>query len=143
MVRSWQALARELGSVTEMIVGGIFPWCLTPELYTEKPDYVETLANFVRSRPVQALAAFMQQSNAVIAHQVSTLLDRITAPAQLTFGRHDQLTSLRFADALTSSLPDPELVVFESCSHAALYENVAEFNERTLSFLRRHAMAAV
>jgi hypothetical protein len=29
--------------------------------------------------------------------------------------------------------------VFENCSHAPLYENVEEFNQRTLAFLNRHS----
>jgi pimeloyl-ACP methyl ester carboxylesterase len=141
VVKGWQVMARELGSVTEMVIGGIFPWCFTPELYAAKPDYIETLANFVRSRPDQSVAAFLQQSNAVIAHDVTGLLEQIIAPAQITFGRHDQVTSLRFADALSSRMRDPEVVVFEGCAHAALYENVPEFNERTLAFLKRQAVA--
>jgi hypothetical protein len=29
-------------------------------------------------------------------------------------------------------------VIFEDCSHAPIYENVAQFNERTLAFLTTH-----
>src|SRR5713101_8167131 len=67
VVEGWQVTAKALGSVPEMVILGIFPWCFTPELYAAKPEYIESLAGFVRSRPVQPLAAFMQQSNAVIA----------------------------------------------------------------------------
>ena len=45
-------------------------------------------------------------------------------------GRHDQLTSTRFADRLTSGICNSELLVFEECAHAPLYENVAEFNQK-------------
>ncbi len=140
VVSSWQVMARELG-VPEMVIAGIFPWCFTPELYAQKPDFVETLANFVRSRPEQPLSAFMQQSNAVLAHNVEPLLQRISAPTQITFGRHDTITSLRFAEPLTKGIRNSELIVFEGCSHAPLYESTAEFNERTLQFLQRHALA--
>src|SRR5690242_17373068 len=58
VVQGWQTMARGLGSVTEMIIQGIFPWCLTPELYAAKPDYIEALAAFVRGRPAQLLASF-------------------------------------------------------------------------------------
>jgi hypothetical protein len=30
-------------------------------------------------------------------------------------------------------------VVFEDCSHAAIYETVPDFNARTLAFLQRHS----
>lgn len=141
VVDSWQLLAKAVG-VQEMIVHAIFPWCFTPELYADKPDFIESLAAFVRSRPPQAVADFILQSNAVLAHDVDAHLGRITAPTQITFGRQDQLTSTRFADRLTSGIRTSELVVFDACAHAPLYENVAEFNQRTLAFLQRHAGAA-
>jgi pimeloyl-ACP methyl ester carboxylesterase len=142
VVEGFQIVAKAVG-VPEMIVRAIFPWCFTPELYAQKPDYIESLQAFVRSRPPQAVPDFIQQSNAVLAHDVEAQLGRITAPTQITFGRHDQLTSTRFADRLTRGIRGSELHVFEGCAHAPIYENVAEFNQRTLAFLRRHTGAAV
>ena len=43
IVESWQDLAKAVG-VPEMIIRAIFPWCFTPELYAERPDYIESLA---------------------------------------------------------------------------------------------------
>ncbi|MGP0041762.1 MAG: alpha/beta fold hydrolase [Rhodomicrobium sp.] len=139
VVEGWQTIAKGLGSVTEMIIQGIFPWCFTPELYAAKPDYIDQLAAFVRSRPPQPLDAFIRQSNAVIAHDALAQLAHIRAPAQITFGRHDLVTSTRFARAMKDAIEGSELVVFETCAHAPIYENVSEFNEKTLSFLNRHA----
>jgi 3-oxoadipate enol-lactonase len=137
VVQGWQVMAKGLGSVTDMVIQGIFPWCFTPELYAAKPDYIESLAAFVRSRPEQPLDAFLRQSDAVIAHDALSQLDRINAPTQITFGRHDMVTSIRFAQALKSGIRGSELIVFEDCSHAPIYENVAQFNEKTLAFLER------
>ena len=81
-----------------MIIAGIFPFCFTPELYAAKPDYIGQLAAFVRSRPKQPLDAFIRQSNAVIAHDALGQLGKISAPTQITFGRHDIVTSPRFAE---------------------------------------------
>jgi pimeloyl-ACP methyl ester carboxylesterase len=50
VVESWRVMARGLESVTEMVIKGIFPWCFTPELYAARPDYVDSLAAFVRCR---------------------------------------------------------------------------------------------
>jgi pimeloyl-ACP methyl ester carboxylesterase len=138
VVESWQIIAKGLGSVTEMVVQGIFPWCFTPELYSEKFDYIEQLATFVRGRPKQPLDAFLNQSKAVIAHDVEAELTQIKAPTQITFGRHDTITSTRFAEALKNGINGSKLVVFEDCSHAPIYENVAEFNAKTVEFLRSH-----
>jgi len=137
-VEGWQVMAKALGSVPEMVILGIFPWCFTPELYAAKSDFIQALAEFVRKRPVQSVAAFLQQSNAVLGHDVANRLGQITAPTQITFGRTDQATSTRFAARMKENIRDSELVVFEGCAHAPLYEKIEEFNQRTLQFLKRH-----
>ncbi len=139
VVEGWQVTAKALGSVPEMVILGIFPWCFTPELYAAKPDYIQALADFVRGRPAQPLAAFIQESNAVIAHDAEMQLGRISAPTQITFGRHDLVTSTRFADQLRGNIRGSEVVVFDGCAHAPIYEKVEEFNQTTLAFLQRHA----
>jgi pimeloyl-ACP methyl ester carboxylesterase len=141
VVEGWQVTAKALDSVPEMIILGIFPWCFTPELYATKPEYIQSLADFVRGRPTQPLAAFLQQSNAVIEHDVAAQLNRIKTPTQITFGRQDMVTSTRFADAMTSGIRSSELFIFEGCAHAPIYEKVEEFNQRTFDFWRRHEQA--
>jgi len=138
VVEGWQVMAKALESVPQMVIRAIFPWCFTPELYAAKPDYIQSLADFVLSRPAQPLAAFIQQSNAVIAHDAEAQLGRITAPTQITFGRYDLATSTRFADRMKDSIRDSELLIFEGCAHAPIYEKVEEFNRKTLQFLQRH-----
>jgi 3-oxoadipate enol-lactonase len=136
-VEGWQVKAKALGSVTETLILGIFPWCFTPELYAAKPNYIQSLAAFVRGRPSQPLNAFLRQSDAVIAHDVEPHLGKITA--QITFGRFDLVTSTRFADRMKANIQGAELIVFEGCAHAPIYEKVEEFNQKTLAFLRRHS----
>ena len=139
IVGDWQTIAKALGNVQEMVVRGILPFCLTPELYAAKPEYVDQLAAFVRSRPRQPVDAFLRQSDAVVAHDALGQLGKITAPTQITFGRHDIVTSTRFVEPFRSGIKNSELVIFEMCAHAPIYENVSEFNEKTLAFLKRHA----
>src|SRR5689334_15777500 len=142
VVEGWRAMARGLPSVPDMVITGIFPWCFTPELYAAKPEYISSLADFVRSRPAQSVSAFLQHSNAVAAHDIDGI-DRIMVPALITCGRRDALTSTRFAEPMKAQIRNAELVVFENCSHAPLYENVQAFNEQTLRFLQRHSGAGV
>lgn len=139
VAESWQILAKATGSVPEMVIRAIFPWRLTPELYIARPDYIQSLADFVRSRPAQPLPSFTLQSNAVLAHDVEAQLNRITAPALITFGRHDMLTSTRFAGPMKQGIRNSELLIFEGCAHAAIYEKVEEFNQETLKFLKRRS----
>lgn len=138
VVEGFRVMVKATGSVPEMVVVGLFPWCLTPELYAAKPDYIQSLAAFVRSRPAQSVASFMQQSNAVIGHDVEAQLSRIAAPTLITFGRYDMASSTRFADGMKGKIRNSELLIFEGCSHAPIYERVEEFNDKTLQFLGRH-----
>jgi pimeloyl-ACP methyl ester carboxylesterase len=139
VVEGWRTMAKALGSVTDMVIAGIFPWCFTPELYASRPEYIESLAEFVRGRPMPSVDAFLHQSGAALSHDATAVLGRIQAPAQVTFGRHDAVCSTRFAAPLTGAIKDTELVVFEDCAHAPIYENVEEFNAKTMAFLTRHS----
>jgi pimeloyl-ACP methyl ester carboxylesterase len=141
VLEGWQEMAKAFDDVAQLVILGIFPWCFTPELYNARPDYIQSLADFVRSRPAQPVAAFIQQSNAAIAHDAEAQLGRITAPTQITFGRSDTITSTRFADRLNGGIRGSELLIFEGCAHAPIYEDVEQFNEKTLQFLQRHTGA--
>jgi pimeloyl-ACP methyl ester carboxylesterase len=136
-VEMWRALARSLPTVADMVIGAIFPFCFTPEMYAERPEAVAALVDFVRSRPAQPLDAFLAQSEAALAHDVSPVLGEIDAPALITFGARDLVCSPRFAEPLTSGIAGSELVVFDHLLHAGLHEDPETFNRTTLEFLLR------
>ena len=139
IVEMWRALARALPTVADAVIQGIFPLCFTPEMYAQRPEFVDGLVEFVRSRPAQPLDAFLAQSEAVIGHDASSALGSITAPTLITFGAHDMVTSTRFAEPLTSGIATSELVVFDHLSHAGLHEDPEAFNTATVEFLLRQS----
>src|SRR5262249_38336725 len=139
VAESWRVIAEGLGSATDRVIKGIFPWCFTPDLYAKRPEYIDSLADFVRSRPMAPVDAFMRQSGAVLAHDANAALGSITAPTLITFGEHDMVTSTRFAAPLSEGISGAEVVVFSGCAHAPIYEITEEFNERTLQFLLMHS----
>jgi pimeloyl-ACP methyl ester carboxylesterase len=134
----WRAVAGALPAVADAVIEGIFPFCFTPEMYLERPEFVQALDDFVRGRPVQPLDAFLAQTDAVLAHDASGVLGQIQAPTLVTYGAHDLVTSTRFADRLTGPIAGSELTVFEHLSHAGLHEDAETFNRATLDFLLRH-----
>jgi 3-oxoadipate enol-lactonase len=137
VVEQWRTMASALPAVADVVIQGIFPWCFTPEMYVDRPEFVDTLVNFVRSRPAQPLDAFLAQTDGVIAHDASSVLGEIEAPTLITFGGRDLVCSTRFAEPLTSGIRGSELVVFEHLSHAGLHEDPDTFNRATLDFLAR------
>lgn len=138
ILEMWRSLARALPTVADAVIQGIFPLCFTPEMYAGRPEFVDGLVDFVRSRPAQPVDAFLAQSAAVIAHDATAVLGSITAPTLITFGAHDLVTSTRFAEPLESGIADSEVVVFDDLSHAGLHEDPETFNRASLDFLLRH-----
>ena len=137
VVEQWRVLATTLPTVADVVIQGIFPWCFTPEMYAERPEFVETLVSFVRGRPAQPVDAFLAQTDAVLAHDAGAALGTIDTPTLITFGARDVVCSTRFAEPLKGGIPASELVVFEHLSHAGLHEDPETFNRVTLDFLLR------
>ena len=137
VLKLWRSLAQGLPTVADAVIGGVFPFCFTPEMYDQRPDFAQSLADFVRSRPVQPLEAFLSQTEAVVGHDARDVLRDINAPTLVTFGAHDQVTSTRFAPSLTGGIAGSELVVFDHLSHAGLHEDADSFNAASLDFLLR------
>jgi pimeloyl-ACP methyl ester carboxylesterase len=106
-------------------------------MYVERPEFVDSLVDFVRGRPAQPVDAFLAQTDAVIAHDAIAALAEIHAPTLITFGARDLVCSTRFADPLNSGIAGSELVVFDHLSHAGLHEDPETFNRATLDFLLR------
>jgi pimeloyl-ACP methyl ester carboxylesterase len=137
VVEQWRTLASTLPTLADVVIAAIFPWCFTPDMYAERPEFVDALEDFVRGRPAQPVDAFMAQSDAVLAHDASGVLGAIGAPTQITFGARDLVCSTRFAEPLKSGIAGSELVVFDHLSHAGLHEDPETFNRATLDFLQR------
>jgi pimeloyl-ACP methyl ester carboxylesterase len=137
VLEQWRTLASSLPTVADVVVQGIFPWCFTPAMYVERPEFVDMLVDFVRGRPAQPVEAFLAQIDAAIGHDASAVLGEIDAPTLITFGARDLVCSTRFAEPLKSGIVGSELVVFEHLSHCGLHEDPETFNRATLDFLLR------
>ena len=140
VVEQWRTLASTLQTVADVVIHGIFPWCFTPEMYVERPEFVDTLVDFVGGRPAQPVDAFLAQIDAVVAHDASAALDDIDVPTLITFGARDLVCSTRFAVPLKDGIAGSELVVFDHLSHAGLHEDPETFNRATLDFLLRQRL---
>ena len=137
VIEQWRTLATTLPTVADVVIQAIFPWCFTPEMYVERPEFVATLVDFVRGRPAQPVDAFLAQTDAVLAHDASGVLGDIDVPTLITVGARDLVCSTRFAEPLKSGIAGSELVVFEHLSHAGVHQDPETFNRATLDFLLR------
>jgi pimeloyl-ACP methyl ester carboxylesterase len=143
VVELWRTLASTLPTVADVVIQGIFPLVFTPEMYVDRPELLDTLIEFVRSRPAQPISAFLAQTEAVITHDSGPVLGEIGVPTLITVGAHDLISSPRFAERLEHGIAGSELVVFDHLSHAGLHEDPDTFNGATLDFLlRSHVSSA-
>jgi pimeloyl-ACP methyl ester carboxylesterase len=62
IVGNWQIIAKGLGSVQEMIIQGIFPFCFTPELYSAKPEYLDQLAASASRTPSSPMTLLLSSA---------------------------------------------------------------------------------
>jgi 3-oxoadipate enol-lactonase len=137
VVELWRTLASSLPTAADVVIQGIFPLAFTPEMYVSRPEFVDTLVEFVRSRPAQPMDAFLAQTEAALAHDVSPVLGEIGVPSLITVGAYDLICSPRFAERLKGRIGGSELVVFEHLSHGGMHEDPETFNRATLDFLLR------
>jgi pimeloyl-ACP methyl ester carboxylesterase len=137
IVELWRTVASTMPTVADTVIQAIFPLCFTPEMYVRRPEFADTLADFVRSRPAQPLGAFLAQTEAAMAHDASAVLGKIGVPTLITVGARDLVCSPRFAERINNRIDRSELVVFEHLSHGALHEDPETFNRATLDFLVR------
>jgi pimeloyl-ACP methyl ester carboxylesterase len=139
IVELWRSLAPTRPSVADVVIDAIFPLCFSPEMYVSRPDFVDTLAEFVRSRPAQPLDAFLAQTEAALTHDAAAAIGDIGVPTLVTVGARDLICSPRFAERINGRIGGSELVVFEHLSHGALHEDPETFNRATLDFLLRQS----
>src|SRR6059058_4649765 len=115
VVEQWRTLAPALPTIADVVIQAIFPWCFTPEMYVDRPEFVEMLVDFVRSRPAQPMDAFAAQIDAVVVHDASAVLREIDVATLITFGARDLVCSTRFAEPLTSGIAGSELWSSTTC----------------------------
>ena len=118
VVELWRSVATTRPTVADAVVDAVFPLCFTPDMYVNRPDLADALAEFGRSRPAQPLCAFLAQTEAAMTRDASVVLGEIAAPSQMTVGALDLVCSPRFRRADRRPDRDSELVVFERLSHA-------------------------
>jgi pimeloyl-ACP methyl ester carboxylesterase len=84
------------------------------------------------------LHAFQAQCDACSGHDAFDRLAQIEAPALLTVGDADIFTPLRLSAEMHERMPHSELLVFPSRGHIHHWEELEQFNARTLAFLLDH-----
>lgn len=89
VVDVWRTLALSLPTVADVVIQAIFPFCFTPEMYARRPEFVDTLVDFVRGRPAQPVDSFLAQTEAALAHDASPVLELVVFEHLSHAGLHE------------------------------------------------------
>ncbi|MBK1834593.1 alpha/beta fold hydrolase [Roseibacillus ishigakijimensis] len=83
----------------------------------------------------QPLHGLEGQAAACITHDVYDQLGKIKQPCLVIGGEDDQFTPRWMAEEIHAALPESTLHLYPQSGHAFHWENLADFNQRVLSFL--------
>jgi pimeloyl-ACP methyl ester carboxylesterase len=80
--------------------------------------------------------AFEAQSAACLGHDTTGRMANLRVPTLITVGEIDTFTPLARSEELRSQIPGAELKIFPNSGHAHHWEELEEFNQYTLEWLK-------
>jgi pimeloyl-ACP methyl ester carboxylesterase len=103
------------------------------------PSHVAFVERMLADTPTDVWAALLP---ALLAMDVSEILDVLDVPTLVVVGTRDRLTPPGAAQRVTAAIKDAELAVFHDAGHMVMIERHHSFNARLRTFLARvHALA--
>jgi len=116
------------------------------QLWLFSPAYHEGHMDDLLRREAQAKAhphptplhALLAQCDACLAHDTLDRLAAVQAPTLVTAGDADAVTPMHCAQTLADEIPNAALTVFAGAGHCHHWERLAEFNARTIAFMKDH-----
>lgn len=114
-----------------------FPWVYSDADYAV-PGQVEAIRQQAAANPnPQPYDAFCRQCDAVLSHNSSDRIGRITAPTLVLTGDADLLTTLEQSERLRDAIPNARLQVIPGGGHGILWtQHAAQVNEALVAFLK-------
>jgi 2-hydroxy-6-oxonona-2,4-dienedioate hydrolase len=101
------------------------------EIY-HRPDFVANIDNLLSLQDMETrLRNILRPED----------LAQITVPTLIVWGRNNPFGEVPEASAMHDNIPGSELVLFDDCGHWPQHEKAAEYNELSLGFLAKHAIA--
>ena len=84
----------------------------------------------------------MRQLQAALAHDVSSELERVTAPTLVIHGDIDPLVPPQNGAHLARRIPGARHLVYENVGHIPIIERADQFNRDVLAFLKGDVVAS-
>ena len=112
-------------------------WAFTDEFFEDEAR-VTAVVNLGLNQPhPQPIHGFAGQVAALLQHDTTDKIDRISVPTSVLIGKDEILIPLEFSEELAANIPNAELVVSERGGHNYLLEFPEIFNQAVMQFLAR------
>jgi 3-oxoadipate enol-lactonase len=135
LLRHWETVFDALGALEWTRASWL--WVFTDRFYDADPASLADLLATAAANPApQTAAMYKRQSHAAAAHDALDRLGDIAAPTRVIAGAEDQLTPLRFSEAIAAAIPGARLSVMPDVGHGMFWEATDAFNDLVLGFIR-------
>jgi 3-oxoadipate enol-lactonase len=137
LMSQWDDVFRSQGAVAW--ARNSWLWVFTHRFYAQE-GALESLLQSVADAPnPQSLEAYLRQSDAFKAHDATSRLGSITAPAHVICGEEDIYTPVRYSIDIANAIPGATLSVMPAVGHGMFWETTDAFNQLVAQFIREHA----
>ncbi len=113
------------------------PYIYSPSFYNRNLDWMEARKEKlipIFSNP-SFLDAMIRLTKSAESHDVEAHLPTLDVPTLVIASDHDFLTPPAEQRAIVKAMPNAELVVYEGCGHASMYEKPSLFVSTILGFI--------
>lgn len=101
---------------------------------------LDDMAPYYRHMAYLDPLVMLMMGEAMRRHSAADILEDVEVPVLILAGAIDTFTPIPLAETMHTLMPDAELVVVPSASHAAVIEKPREVNEAITSFLQRRVL---
>jgi len=130
IIKNWIFLAENLGY--RSYLENTIPWVYTESFFNSHEGEIDARIEELASRSV---SAFIQASKAVLEHNVTEDLSRISAPTLIISGEFDSIVTNEYSELLHQEINDSQLETISRTGHMAIIEKPDTFCEIVLDFL--------
>lgn len=113
---------------------------MAAEYVAAHPEELQRIAEVARYRPMSP-AGYMRQLQAALAHDVTSELERISAPTLVIHGSVDPLVPPPNGAHLAQRISGARHLVYENVGHIPIIERADQFNRDVLAFLASRVAA--
>lgn len=115
------------------VIEGMLPKLTSDYTKENNPQLIKHLeAEFLQTDPKGATAALRGMAQ---RKDHTEMLEKITVPTLLIFGKEDKVTNLEGAEILNSRIPDSKLAVIDKIGHYSNLEDSENFNKELVDFI--------